>query len=82
MEFCDLAVYLSKLEKTSSRNEITAILAELFKKTTPAEIDKTVYLVLGQLAPNYEGLVLNLAEKMVIRILAQAYDKDISSVTS
>ena len=80
MQFCDLAVYLSKLEKTSSRNEITAILADLFKKTSAEEIDKTVYLVLGQLAPNYEGLVLNLAEKMMFRVIAQASGRQAEEV--
>ncbi|KKU09264.1 MAG: putative DNA ligase [Candidatus Woesebacteria bacterium GW2011_GWB1_45_5] len=58
MTFKELSQYLEKLEKTSSRNEITSILSELFRKSTPAEIDKTVYLVLGSLAPSYQGIVL------------------------
>lgn len=82
MKFSELAKYLSKLEKTASRNEITAILSDLFKKTTAEEIDKTVYLVLGQLAPNYEGLVLNLAEKMMWRVIAKAAGSDVDKVRS
>jgi DNA ligase-1 len=73
MKFKDLAIYLDKLEKTSSRNEMTVILADLLKKLSADEIDKTVYLVLGQLAANYEGIVLNLAEKMMFRVIAKAY---------
>ncbi len=80
MKFSELAGYLQKLEKTSSRNEITQILADLFKKSTAGEIDKTVYLVLGELAPNYEGVVLNIAERMMLRIIAQAYDEDINKI--
>ncbi|HTK03796.1 MAG TPA: DNA ligase, partial [Alphaproteobacteria bacterium] len=81
MLFSELSIYLEKLEKTSSRLEITRILAELFKKTDSSEIDKVVYLSLGTLAPNYESIILNLAEKMVIRALALAHDKDIQEVT-
>jgi DNA ligase-1 len=80
MQFRELASYLEKLEATSSRLEITRILTELFKVSTAPEIDKIVYLSLGILAPNYEGVLLNLAEKMMIRTLAKAYQKDISEV--
>jgi DNA ligase 1 len=82
MKFKELAVYLEKLEATSSRLEITRILSELFKKADISEIDKVVYLSLGILAPNYEGVLLNLAEKMMIRTLAKAYQKDVSDVLS
>lgn len=80
MKFSELAVYLEKLEKTSSRLEITRILGDLFKTSTVAEIDKVVYLSLGVLAPNYEGVILNLAEKMMIRTIALAYQKDTGTV--
>lgn len=76
MKFSELAAYLEKLEKTSSRIEITKILAQLFKKSSTAEIDKTVYLLLGTLAPSYRGIVFNLADRMTISVLAQAYEAD------
>lgn len=74
MQFRELAVYLEKLEKTSSRLEITRILSDLFKKTSGGEIDKVTYLSLGVLAPNYNGVILNLAERMMLRVIAKAYD--------
>lgn len=80
MTFKELSQYLEKLEITSSRNEITSILAELFKKSSEGEIDKIVYLVLGALAPGYQGVVLNIAERLMLRIIAQAYDEDINKV--
>ena len=80
MKFSQLADYLEKLEKTASRNEITQILADLFKDADPEETDKIVYLVLGQLAPNYKGIVLNLAERMMVRVIAQAFDEDVNKV--
>ena len=82
MLFCDLASFLERLEKTPSRIEITKILAELFKKTSAEEIDITTYLVLGQLAPSYAGIILNIAEKMMLRVLVEAYKTDSSIVIS
>lgn len=81
MPFSNFAKYLEKLEKTASRLEITAILKELFVDVSKNEIKETVYLSLGILAPNYEGVLLNLAEKMVARAIAIAYDKDLKEVT-
>lgn len=74
MLFKQFAEVLEKLEKTASRNEITQILSDLFKTASQDEIDKIVYLSLGTLAPNYEGVLLNLAEKMMIRAIARAYN--------
>lgn len=80
MNFKELSSYLTRLEETPSRNEMTQILSDLFKHSSKDEIDKIVYLVLGQLAPNYEGLVLNIAEKMMLRVIAKAYKLNINVV--
>lgn len=80
MKFSELATYLDKLEKISGRIEITKTLAGLFNDSDKNEIAKTTYLVLGILAPSYEGIVLNLAEKMVIKSMAIAYGVDSESV--
>ena len=81
MLFNKFSAYLEKLEKTLSRLEITAILSSLFKETSESEIKEVVYLSLGMLAPNYESILLNLAEKMVVRSIAIAYGKDLNEVT-
>lgn len=81
MKFRELAQYLDALEKTSSRIEITKILAELFKEAGEGEIDKVTYLILGNLAPVYSGVVFNLAEKMLIRTLVKAYLTDLDVVS-
>jgi DNA ligase-1 len=73
MTFKRLSSYLEKLEDTSSRNEMTAVLAELFKEAKASEIDKICYLSLGGLAPKYEGIEFNIAEKMMTKILATTY---------
>lgn len=73
MTFKRLAIYFSQLEETASRNRITEILADLLKKANKSEVDKICYLSLGRLAPIYAGIEFNLAEKMMIRVLSQAY---------
>ena len=80
MLFTDLTHYLQRLENTSSRLEITAILSELFEKTTKDEIQEVVYLSLGILAPNYESILLNLAEKMILKSIAVEYNIDDTEV--
>ena len=80
MQVSLLAKYLSRLESTSSRNEITSILADLFKLASPEEIDKICYLISGRLAPAYEAIEFNLAEKMIIRVLSKAYAQDANQI--
>ncbi|MBU3956696.1 ATP-dependent DNA ligase [Patescibacteria group bacterium] len=73
MTFKKLATYFSQLEKTSSRLRITEILADLLKQTDQNETDKVCYLSLGRLGPLYAGIEFNLAEKMMLRVISQAY---------
>lgn len=65
MDFKDLSIYLSKLEKTPSRNEMTAILADLFKKLSVEEIEAFL---------NLQKIIMNMAEKMMFRVLGNAYN--------
>jgi len=80
MKFKDLSLYLKELEKISSRIEITKILAELFKKSTKDEIGVITYLILGTLAPSFRAVVFNLADRMMIEVLAKAYHVSADSV--
>ncbi|MEK7526660.1 MAG: ATP-dependent DNA ligase [Patescibacteria group bacterium] len=73
MKFSAFSVYLKRLEAVSSRIEITKILSELFKAATRNEIGNIVNLSLGQLAPSFNSIVFNIAEKMMIQALAKAY---------
>lgn len=76
MKINKLSEYLQKLEKTSSRLKITEILAELYKEADKKEVDKMTYLILGRLAPQFESIIFNVAEQMMIDALAQVYAKD------
>ena len=47
MEFAVLAESFKKMEDTTKRLELTQLLVELFKKTSPELISKIVYLIQG-----------------------------------
>jgi len=80
MKFKELSEYLEKLENTPSRNEMTKVLADLLAKSGVDDIEDVVNLSLGQLAPSYKGIVSNIAERMMIQILAKAYGRDSGGV--
>ena len=61
-----------KIQATTKRLAITETLVDLLKETPPRIIDKTVYLTQGKLHPDYEGIELGMAEKLVIRSIAAA----------
>lgn len=76
MKFKDLAIYLQKLEKITSRNEMIVVLSELFKEVPAEDFDKVMYLLQGRVAPLYVPLEFGMADKMILKALAKAYSKD------
>ena len=72
MTFHTLSTYFSKLEATTLRNEMTKILSELYKEADKDEIGKLCYLLQGRVVPLYEKIEFGVADKMVIRAIAQA----------
>jgi DNA ligase-1 len=76
MTFKDLASYFEKIEKTTSRLAITELLAQLFKKLTAKELEMTVFLLQGRVAPLYEKVEFGMAEKMVIKAAVLALNLD------
>src|SRR5437773_8557387 len=61
---------------------MTDLLTQLFKQTPKDEIDRLVYLTQGKVHPDYMGIELGLAEKLVIRVLAQATGLSEDEVTA
>ena len=55
------------MEKTTKRLELTDLLVDLFKNTPPDLVSKVVYLIQGKLRPDFEGVEIGVAEKLVIR---------------
>jgi len=68
------------MEATKSRLALTDYLVSLIHNTPSTIIDKVIYLIQGKLRPDYEGIELGIAEKMIIRALSRALSVDISSI--
>lgn len=65
---------------TSSRITLTEYLVVLLKITPPEIIDKVTYLIQGKLYPDYEGIEIGVAEKMIVRAIANSSGKDASEI--
>ncbi|ADX83237.1 ATP-dependent DNA ligase [Saccharolobus islandicus] len=81
MEFKVIAEYFDKLEKISSRLQLTALLADLLSKSDKAIIDKVVYIIQGKLWPDFLGYPeLGIGEKFLIKAISIATNTDENSV--
>lgn len=72
MEFVELARALASIESTTQRTVMVKLLVGLFKKLGPDEIDKAIYIILGDVRPPWEGVELGVGEKLCLRALARA----------
>ena len=70
LKFLELVTVFEKIDATSKRLEMTSLLVDLIKKTPEDEIPKVVYLLQGKLYPDYEGVELGVAEKLLIKAVA------------
>jgi len=71
MRFKEFAEHLEKLEKISSRLEITDEVVRLLTKLLPAEVAGAIYVLMGRLEPTYTGLEFNLGWKMLLRSIGE-----------
>lgn len=75
-----LVEFYERLEGTTKRLEMTAILVEMLKEAKPEELRPIVYLTQGQVAPEFEGVELGLADKLVQRALAEGWNVPVDRV--
>src|SRR5437879_11318160 len=80
-QFARVAAEYAKTEATTKRLEMTDLLASLLRETPKEDLDKVVYLTHGRIHPDYAGIELGLAEKMVMRVLAHAAGIDDARIT-
>ncbi len=80
MRFAKLVDYLVRLEATSKRLELTAILAELFKESSVQDIAPIVYLTQERLGPAFEPIDFGIGEALAAEALALATGKDKSEI--
>ncbi len=71
--FRDLAEVFQRLERTSSNAALVSILAAFLSKLTPDEARAVAYLVRGEVAAPFAGQEIGMADRMVMRAVAEAY---------
>ncbi len=71
MIFNELAEWLETLEQEPSRLAMTRLLAQLFEKLSERESSIVAYFCMGELNPSYKKIQLGLADKNVLKIVAQ-----------
>ena len=74
LTFASLAATFEELERTSSRKQLTTLLADLLGQVDDSEIAEVSYLLQGRVAPLYEPVEFGLGERSVERAVALAFD--------
>ena len=72
MLYSDLADTFDRLESTSSRLEMTSILADFLRTADKSELRSIVYLSQGKLHPDFVPGVLGMADRLVMKAIAKA----------
>ena len=82
LRFQTLAETFDELERTSSRRQLTTLLANLLRQVDAEEIAEVTYLLQGRVAPLYEPIEFGLGERTIEKALAQAYGVDAGGSTA
>lgn len=80
MNFNEVADYFEAIEQTSSRTDMTTLLAELLGKASPQDAQIICDLSLGQLHPPYIGTQFNVSEKNLIKVIAELMQLSLEDV--
>ncbi len=70
MDFAVIAKMFDKLESTSARLEMTDILAEFFRTCPANDLRMIIYLSQGKLHPDFYGVELGMADKLVLKAIS------------
>jgi DNA ligase-1 len=82
LSFTAFAERLQQLEETSSRRQLTDLMADLFSGVSPEDVPVVTYLLQGRVAPLYEPVEFGLGEKSVMAAIARAYGGERSEIQS
>jgi len=82
MKFVKLIEAFEKIDATTKRLEMTSLLVELIRDTPQDDLNIVVNLLQGKLYPDYIGVELGVAEKLLIRAAANVIGKSNSFVES
>ena len=82
MRYEQLAEVFEGIEATSKRLEMAGLLVKLLKETPKGLVEKVVYLTQGKLYPDYMGIELGMAEKLVEKAISFASGRPEGEVES
>ena len=82
LSFAKLAEAFEQLERTSSRKQLTTILADLLRQVESDAIAEVAYLLQGRVAPLYEPIEFGLGERSIEKAVAEAYGIEPAEVRS
>jgi len=71
VKFNKISEYFEKLDKTSSRLEMTEILKELFKEIEKEEIQNLIYFCQGTLGPKHKTKELNVGQSQLLSLVSE-----------
>src|SRR5436309_3602338 len=80
LSFAALAQRFEQLEHTSSRKQLTTLLAALLGNVEADAIAEVTYLLQGRVAPLYEPVEFGLGERSIERAVGEAYGVDPAEV--
>lgn len=70
--FRELAEVFDALERMTGRLEMRSALADALRRTSVDDLSAVIYLLQGKVAPDYEGIELNMGEKLAAQAVAAA----------
>ncbi|HET6320241.1 MAG TPA: DNA ligase, partial [Chloroflexota bacterium] len=80
LSFFRVAAAFEELEGTSSRKQLTVILANLLREVDTGEIAEVAYLLQGRVAPLYEPVEFGLGERSMEKAVSDVYGIDPAEV--
>jgi DNA ligase-1 len=80
MRFAELARAFARLEASGRRLGAVRIVADLLARASEAELEPIVYLLQGRLRPPFEGIETGVGERLLVRVLARAYESSATTV--
>ena len=70
MDFADIAEMFNRLESTSARLEMTAILADFFATVPAEELGDLAYIIQGKLHPDFYQIEFGMADRLILKAIA------------
>src|SRR5919206_4110198 len=80
LPFSTLAEAFEELERTSSRKQLTTILANLLRQVDADAIAEVAYLLQGRVAPLYEPVEFGVAQRSMEKAVSDVYAIDPAEV--